>query len=247
MLSAGATVVHHRYRIHSTGDEPVRRGGRGHRDRAVRAARRRRRSAVADPRLSRPGVADRLLGERPARPPAAGPDPGDEVRHPPAQEVEPAAQAVAGHREQRLEARPRRARAPSRRSLAPSRTRRARRSGPRCRAVWAKRGGYSCSGVAGGSARRRDDPAPDRAVDRPAEAERRAGPDRERGHDRARTVASARTPPAGIACADTPAPNRWPRGRSCRALREAGLGISGDGTGHRGSPGRVARTTEAER
>ena len=34
MLSAGATVVHHRYAIHSTGDA-LRRRGRGHRDRPV--------------------------------------------------------------------------------------------------------------------------------------------------------------------------------------------------------------------
>ena len=49
-------------------------------------------------------VGDRLHGQRVGRAGAAGPDPGDEVRHPPAQEVQPAAQAVAGDREQRLQA-----------------------------------------------------------------------------------------------------------------------------------------------
>ena len=45
MLSAGATVVHHRYAIHSTGASAVRRRGRGHRDRPVRPTGR-------DPRLT---------------------------------------------------------------------------------------------------------------------------------------------------------------------------------------------------
>ena len=56
MISAGATVVHHRYRIVSTGDEPYEAEGEVHRDRAVRAARRPRRSAVG-PRLSGSGSA----------------------------------------------------------------------------------------------------------------------------------------------------------------------------------------------
>ena len=57
---------------------------------------------------------------RPARP-----DAGDEVRHPPAQEVQAAAEAVAGHREQRLEPGDRERRAASRASSRRARTRRA--------------------------------------------------------------------------------------------------------------------------
>ena len=54
---------------------------------------------------SRSAVVDRLgreVRDVEARA-AAGPDPGHEVRHPPAQEVQPAAEAVAGRRQQGLE------------------------------------------------------------------------------------------------------------------------------------------------
>ncbi len=94
-------------------------------------------AAGARPRLGRASaVADRLRREvRPVEPrAAAGPDPGHEVRHPPAQEVQPAAEAVAGRGEQRLQPGDGQREAPAEGRRAERERRRAPGSAPRCRA-----------------------------------------------------------------------------------------------------------------
>jgi hypothetical protein len=91
MLSAGATVVHHRYRIHSTGAAPYEAEGEVIATGALRP--------TGDPgrpdlrpgrprRVSGSGSAPGSRGTGDSREAPRGPDPGHEVGHPPAQEVE---------------------------------------------------------------------------------------------------------------------------------------------------------------
>ncbi len=143
MVSAGATVVHHRYRIHCRRRAAMRRG-RGHRDRSVPPARRRRlggrpSGSGSAPRRSRragPGRGSRCGSRRPA-PTSAGSTAGS----PGSSRSRPGASGALAT-----------ARAKTQPSVGdPSAKATSDRISAMLPSTWAKRGGYSCSGSVGPS------------------------------------------------------------------------------------------------
>ena len=162
----------------------------------------------------------------------------DQRRDPPAQDVEAAADADAGRREEDLERRDGADEEPAERWWRRAAKAAAARPMKVAPSAWAKRGGYSCSGSAGGPRRRRAaDQRPRRG---PAgrggcrtRPRRRGWPDEDGEPGRRRKKAPART------AAETPAPKRWPRGSIGRAggVRMDTGDLRGRGTAGRVSPG----------